>query len=106
MENQIDITGVDLSKFVREAYNLSRPQGLGYLHHREGGLPEDELQAILKRDENSKYYAVSMDYVMGRAVKMTVHKSGDRLVINDRWFDHSDEALKTLLDRCGVTQDA
>ena len=95
----IEITGVDLKKFVQEVYKLSRPQGMGYLHYKDGDLPENQVAEILARGDKSKQFAVSMDYVLGRACKMTVHRQGDKLFINDGWFDHDPSDLQTLLSR-------
>ncbi len=43
----IEITGVDLRKFIQEVYALSRPQGLGILHYQEGDLSDDEAKSIV-----------------------------------------------------------
>jgi hypothetical protein len=36
MDNKIDITGVDMVEFVKKVYELSLPQGMGFLHYQEG----------------------------------------------------------------------
>lgn len=96
----INITGVDLKKFVKEVYNLSQPQGLGILHYREGGLTDEEAESILA--EGTPHHPVDMDYVHGRACKMVVFNNDDKLTIPDRWYDHTDNQLIELLKRCGV----
>ena len=98
----IDITGVDLCKFVQEVYALSHPQSLGHLHYRDGDLPLAEAQARVNRCKDDKHVAVALDYVNGRSCKMTVHRHGDRLTINDSWFDHTSAQLAELLKRCGI----
>jgi hypothetical protein len=98
----IDITGVNLVDFVQEVYSLSRPQGWGELHFVPGPLPADEAKQLIETWNTHKHIAVSLDYVKGRACKMTVHRDGDRLKIPDRWFDHSGEDLRLLLSRCGL----
>ena len=96
----IDITGVDLRKFVQEVYARSSPQGLGMLHYQDGGLPDAEADAIIARSKDDKRIAVSMDYVRGRSCKMVVFRHGDKLEIRDAWFDHTDAALNALLQAC------
>lgn len=102
----IDVTGVDLVKFVQEVYALSRPQGLGMMHYQEGGLSEDDARGVVARSEGDKSLAVRMDYVHGRACKMRVWRKGNRLEINDRWFDHSAADLTDLLRRLNIGQEA
>jgi len=97
----LDITGVDLRKFVRDVYDLSRPQGLGAMHYAPGPLPEHMIDAIL-----AKRYAsviISMDYVVGRACKMAVIQTEDgKLQIHTPWYDHTDDHLRELLARQGI----
>jgi hypothetical protein len=104
-EGKIDVTDVPLDKLVRTAYALSRPQGLGFIHAKDGGLDDETLQAILKRGEGDQWCAVSMDYVHGRAVKFNVRRIDDRLYIDNQWFDHSTGQLKQLLDEVGLSPD-
>jgi hypothetical protein len=37
----IDISGIDLVKFAQAVYELSKPQGLGFLHFSPGPLEEN-----------------------------------------------------------------
>ena len=100
-ENMINITGVDLAKVVQEAYRLSTPQGLGFLHFQEGGLTDEEAASLIAfRDPRTP---LTMDYVRGRACKLTVFKEGKELFIQNFWYDHSDEQLKELLEAIGVS---
>lgn len=96
----IDITGTDLVKFAQEVYALSQPQGLGIVHYRAGELDAETARRLV--DEGKGRIALSMDYVRGRACKMTVYKQDGRLEIRERWFDHSDEQLTELLRRCNI----
>lgn len=99
----IDITGVDLRKFVQEVYDMSIPVGLGFLHARPGGLSDADADAIINREEPNGRIAVSMDYVHGRQCKMTVFRSDDgRLTIDNNWFDHTEPQFDELLKRCGI----
>ena len=90
----IDITGTDLIKFVKKVYELSQPQGLGFLHYQEGGLSDEEAKTLIKENGN---YVVNMDYVKGRACKMIVFRKNNKLLIQDSWYDHTDNQLKELL---------
>ncbi len=46
-----------------------------------------------------------MDYVKGRACKMTVHIKDDKWLINDSWYDHTDDSLKKLLAEFNINVD-
>jgi len=87
-----------LDAVIRAAYELSRPQGLGFLHATDGPLDDETLAEIKSRA--SGRCAAGMDYVHGRAVKLTVRRDGDALyVYGDRWFDHSLADLRELAKR-------
>lgn len=98
----IDVTGIDLKKFVQEVYALSVPVGLGVLHARPGGLSDADAQEIIDRESDDGHIAASMDYVHGRQCKMTVFRKNGRLEIPQQWFDHTPQQLGELLKRCGV----
>ena len=104
---KIDVTGIDLVKFVQAVYRISKPQGMGILHYKAGELSEEDAKAIVKRDETSSTCALSMDYVHGRACKMGVRREPDnRLSISDRWYDHTSQDLQDLLGELGITMTA
>ena len=94
---EIDITGIDLIKFVKEVYRLSVPVGLGRLHFKEGGLTDEEAKGILDIWKNDKQFALDMDYIKGRACKMTIFKKENKLHIRSPWYDHTDMRLAMLL---------
>ena len=95
-ENMIDITGIDLKKVVKAAYDLSRPQGMGFIHYEEGGLTDTEAESLI--DVESKC-PVSLDYVKGRACKFNVFRKGGKNYIAKYWYDHTEQDLENLLDR-------
>lgn len=99
----IDITGVDLVKFAQKVYELSAPQGLGFLHFTPQPLSETDAKRIV---ENSKGHyggvVLDMDYVAGRACKMVVWEKDGKLVIRDSWYDHTDSQLQTLLNNFNI----
>jgi hypothetical protein len=97
----IDVTGVDLTKFAQKAYDLSIPQGLGYLQFKPGGLSDiDVLECLGKPDAR---VALDMDYVHGRACKMIVFREDGKLIIADAWYDHTDSQLAALLKEFNIT---
>lgn len=102
---RIEVTGVSLENLVRAAYNPSEPRGLGHLHFKPGDLSDEDVAAIIDRGKNSRLHAVRMDYVNGRAVKFNVRRDGDRLFIQNRWYDHSDNQLRDLLAAVGLSPD-
>lgn len=102
MKDKIEVTGVDMKKFVQEVYALSRPQGMGFIHFEEGPLPDDLADAIVAHRKDDSYIALSMDYVKGRACKMVMWRDGDKLVIRNTWFDHHPDDLRELLERVGM----
>lgn len=95
-ERMIDITGSNLVSVVKAAYDLSSPQGLGFLHYEDGGLSDEEASHFV--NEGSPV-PVSLEYVKGRACKLSVFRQGGKLFINDFWFDHSEDQLLQLIDR-------
>lgn len=97
-----DVTGVDLIKLAQEAYALSRPQGLGFLHYEKGGLSEEEAQELVDYQALSTHTALSLDYVKGRAVKLHVFKRNGKLSIRDDWYDHSPAQDAELWRRVGI----
>jgi hypothetical protein len=104
MENMIDVTDIDLRALVKNAYAYSRPQGLGFLHSQSGPLDEATVDEILAC--GCEQYPVDMDYIKGRAVKLTVFNKGGKLWITDRWYDHTEHQLKDMLQACRSGVDA
>jgi len=94
----IDVTGVDLVKFAQKVYELSAPQGLGVMHFTPRPLTDEDAKSMI----SSTKYPLDMDYVSGRACKMTVIKRNDKLEIGDSWYDHTDSQFKELLDTFGI----
>lgn len=98
----IEITGVNLADFVRACYAPSRPQGLGAFHYQPGDLDDEAVAAIVERGQKDRMCAVSMDYVRGRSIKMSVYRGpDDRLFINNDWYDHSRPMLARMLSAVG-----
>lgn len=99
IENKLEITGCDLYQLIRKAYELSQPQGLGFLHFRKDHvLSDDEIKPFIHHDTDN--LAVYIDYLHGRAVKLTVYRhnygEGDRLFLDNTWYDHTEDQLTEL----------
>lgn len=107
----IEITDVDLRGFVRHCYDLSRPQGMGHIHYKPGPIPDEVLDGIMSTYSPEAGHggnpgvALNMDYVLGRAVKMTVTAVRERWFIRPYWYDHTDGQLKELLTLSGIDTD-
>jgi hypothetical protein len=97
----LNISGVDLKELVKAAYRFSRPQGLGFLHFQEGDLTDEEAQLFV--DAGQKYFGggLNLDYVKGRACKLSATVRNGELFISGRWFDHSEDDLQNLLSAVG-----
>lgn len=93
---KVDITGVMLPEFVKEVYNKSGPQGLGVLHFTPKELSNEEVNEILDATRFGSA-VLSMDYIKGRACKMTVSKEDDSIYIDYPWFDHTHSDFVDLL---------
>ena len=96
-DGMIEITGANLTKAVKHAYNLSSPQGLGYLHFEEGELTDEEAESLVNKDNLG--FPINMDYVKGRACKFRVFGDEGRLFIEPSWYDHTKDDLTELLAR-------
>ena len=103
MEDMIDVTAAPLLDLVKAAYDLSKPQGLGFIHARPGDLSDKDAQDIIDYEKPGSGIAARMDYVHGRACKLTVYKKDGKHFIQKPWFDHSDTQLAQLLSNVGIT---
>lgn len=107
MAKMLNITGVDLPHFAQVVYRLSKPQGMGYIHYKGGELSKADAEAEVASQDSDDRIALSMDYVHGRACKMTVFrlaKTG-QLFIRPDWFDHTESQLHQLLDEFGLSRE-
>lgn len=99
---KIDITGSDLVAVVKAAYELSRPQGMGLMHFTPGPLSDEQAQQIVDQQSKTGRIALSLDYVNGRAVKLTVFREDDKLFVYGPWFDHTEAQFERLLGADGI----
>jgi len=98
----IDITGVDLVEFAKKVYELSSPQGLGFLHYTTEPLNDEEAKQYIYADKDD--IILDMDYVKGRACKMHVRKEGNKWLIDDSWYDHTDRIYQQLLNHFNISK--
>lgn len=102
----IKVSRDKLPDAIKKAFDLSRPQGLGFIHHREGPLEEEAVQQIM--DNSYNRLLANMDYVHGRSCKFHVRQAEEDgfMLIEPRWYDHGDYQLDELLTSLGVDDPA
>lgn len=104
MEGMIKLPAdIDLKKFIQKTYEMSSPHGMGFFHAKDGGLTDAEAENIIARNGAEGRIAASMDYVHGRACKMTVFREEGELFVRPTWYDHSFGQYQRLLAEFGVT---
>jgi hypothetical protein len=59
----IDITGLDKASVIQALYESAQPQGMGFLHYREGSLARETAESLA-----GKY----IDYLHGRVMKVWI----------------------------------
>ena len=91
---------IDLVKFAQKVYELSKPQGLGFFNFVQDELSETDAKKFV--DMSRPGYCLQMDYIRGRACKMTVFKQDGKNCVSDTWYDHTDKQYKELLQAFGV----
>ncbi len=99
----IDITEVNLVEFAKAVYLLSAPKDMGFLHAKDGPLPHADAVALVDAYKDDKEMALRMDYTHGRACKMNVFRNGERLKIEDSWYDHTNDELRSLLSQFDIS---
>lgn len=100
-KSMIELPDIDLVEFIHKVYELSKPQGLGFLQFSlEDRLSKEEAKAYII-DGDSRC-CLSMDYVRGRACKMTVFCKDGKRWVQDTWYDHTHAQYKELLGSFGV----
>ena len=102
----IDITGINLIEFAKKVYELSVPQGLGFLHFTSKPLTDEEAEQLVNVFKDDKTLALDMDYVKGRACKMHVRRENGKLTISDTWYDHTDRIYHQLLSHFNIVQES
>jgi hypothetical protein len=93
----IDITDVNLVELVKKVYSLSQPQGMGFFHFVIRPLTDKEASGLI-----DPKFGINMDYVHGRSCKFFARYKDGRLLIQESWYDHTDEQFQALLDAFGL----
>jgi len=93
----INVTGVDMVKLVKKAFDLSRPQGMGFIQADKSPLTDEEAKSLIEEDGS-----IDLDYVKGRACKFHVRVVDGKSYISAPWYDHSDQDLVTLFSHVGI----
>ncbi len=103
----IDITEINLIEFAKKVYELSVPQGRGFLHYTSQPLAGIEAKLLVDIFKDDKTLALDMDYIKGRACKMQVFRQKpDKLKISDTWYGHTDRIYQQLLDHFNIQKHA
>lgn len=99
---RIAISRDNLPKVIAKAFDLSKPQGTGFLHFKPGDIPEGVLNDILSSADKAEIpyrKSIHLDYVEGRAIKLGIYYdegSQQWQLEGDRWYDHSSAAWEEL----------
>ena len=97
----IEVTHIDLALLAQKAYALSSPKGTGYLHYTPEPITYEQARGLV--DNDHRMFPLNMDYVNGRAVKLTVHRDDDnRLWLSDTWYYHTMNQYRELLAHVGI----
>lgn len=127
-EKMIEVTGLNVVKFVSSVYELSQPVGMGFLHFEPGDIPDEVLHKVVEQMDSNinkvikekiikvddpevakpidsfKQCVLNLDYVLGRQCKMNIWIDQDKkLWIRDFWYDHHFHAFEDLLDAVNMS---
>ena len=98
----IEVTGIDLKRFTRKVFQLSKPTAKQSV---VDPLSDTSMGLVLKSSGTRKWqkYALDMHVVQGRECNMTIFESAQgRWFIHDTWYGHTQQQLNELLEHCGV----
>lgn len=101
---KIDLTGINLVRLLRVAYDLSIPLGMGNIHFRPGPLPIDEAHEVVRRQSDLlPDMVLTVDYLHGRSIKLHVRKEhidgAERWWMYNDWLDHSRDQIDVLVSK-------
>ena len=97
---------LDLRKLLRDAYDISLPEGFkNVMAMKDGPLPEEEADQIVGTFEKDLVIpALDVQVLHGRSVCLTLHRQVDGgLAIENYWPSHEPKYLVALLREHGVT---
>jgi hypothetical protein len=91
---------INMVELVKAVYDLSKPQGLGFLNFVDGGLTDEQAERFIDKERG-----IDMDYVGGRACKFHMYKRDGQWCLPDSWYDHTDEQYDRLLRKFGINRE-
>ena len=87
-------------QIIKAVYDLSRPQGLGFLHFSPEPLTDEQALACIPKPELP---GLHLDYIAGRACKFVLFSGPEgRYFDAEWWYDHSPDDLGNLIGRLGA----
>lgn len=98
MTRRVVIFGRDaLISTVQKAYELSAPQGMGFIHFRPEPMEHGDAARIIESQGGPS--GLHLDYVAGRAVKLSIRRYGPTWYLEDNgtWYDHSEYQWEQLI---------
>jgi len=84
-------------ELLKTVYDLSKPQGMGFLHFMTTPMTVEEATKLLNVHRSPRGY--HFDYINGRACKFNIFFDGEKHYINDSWYDHTNKDFETLLKK-------
>lgn len=88
---------VEPAVVVMHVYNLSSPQGMGFLHYEPEDMTIEQAKEIVEKIGDRGY--INLDYVKGRACKFFFKIIDGKVVFDmDSWYDHSKYQFDTLIE--------
>lgn len=100
----LDVTGVNLTRLLQFAFKISWPKELAALGFSDPdpGLSDKETHRFIRLDRlqecDVKWCEVlHADYIHSRQMKLWVFKLGDKLYMDNSWYDHTAKQYRGLL---------
>ena len=98
----INITHLDLSNFIRNVYDLTKPGIATFVYNSHEEITDADIQVILRSRDMQKGRITDgvmfhMHKVNGRFCNMAVIRCEGCLYIADTWDKHTPEDLEKLL---------
>jgi hypothetical protein len=100
-QGYIDITGLDVEKIVRMAFEMSK-QPEGTIEPADDGSPmtDDELSRVIQPD--SEDIVAKATYIRGRLLNILIVRADKRVLWRAGWFNHDEAQQIMILERCGL----
>lgn len=99
-DHLIEIPADKVEATIREVYDRSQAAGMGFMHYRDGPIPDKTVGSIVTTLVMRGQ--IFMDYVHGRQCKFRIQLNGRRAFVRPYWPDHSHKQLVDLLTAIGI----